>query len=66
MNYNRKTIVKLCTDNGYVTTPNDILNSSINFYQKLFMTKGATNAYTLTKSQVLNYLKKTKSIVKNQ
>ena len=49
MNYNRKTIVKLQTDNGYITKPNDTLNLLVNFYQKLFMTKGTTNTYTLTK-----------------
>ena len=49
MNYNRKTIVKLCTDNGYVSKPNDILNSLVNVYEKPFMTKGTTNTYTFTK-----------------
>ena len=34
---------------GDVTEPNDILNSLVNMYQKLFMTKGTTNTYTLTK-----------------
>ena len=49
MNYNRKTIVRLHTDNGYITKPNDILNSLVNFCQKLFMTKDTTNTYTLPK-----------------
>ena len=43
MNYNRKTIVKLCTDNWYITKPDGTLNWLVNFYQKLFMTKGTTN-----------------------
>ena len=60
MNQNRKTIVKLHTNNRYITKPDDILNSFVNLYQKLFMTKGITITYTLTKFPGSNLSEKDK------
>ena len=39
INYNKKTIVKLHTDNGYITKPSDILNSLVNFIKNCFWPK---------------------------